>query len=265
MKTIYSMLKKERSRLVKIMEDAKNRLKGAPEGRLRIANKNNQMEFYLKSNSYESGRYLKKSERDIARAIAQKNYDECVVNRARERIKLIDMFTLKYQMTDIGSIHEKLNGYRKALIDVPVLSDQEYIRQWSNVQYEGKAFSDHAPEIITEGNERVRSKSEKIIADKLFGLGIAYRYEYPIVLNGNVRVYPDFTILKMPEREEVYLEHLGMMDDMEYINTFLYKLETYEKNGIYMGMNLFFTYETSKKPLNTRALDDFIRKVFVPE
>ena len=145
MKTIYSMLKKERSRLVKIMEDAKNRLKGAPEGRLRIANKNNQMEFYLKSNSYESGRYLKKSERDIARAIAQKNYDECVVNRARERIKLIDMFTLKYQMTDIGSIHEKLNGYRKALIDVPVLSNQEYIRQWSNVQYEGKAFSDYAP------------------------------------------------------------------------------------------------------------------------
>ena len=78
-------------------------------------------------------------------------------------------------------------------------------------------------------------------------------------------MYPDFTILKMPEREEVYLEHLGMMDDMEYINTFLYKLETYEKNGIYMGINLFFTYETSKKPLNTRVLDDFIRKVFVPE
>lgn len=265
MKTIYSMLKKERSRLVKIMEDAKNRLKGAPEGRLRIANKNNQMEFYLKSNSYESGRYLKKSERDIARAIAQKDYDECVVNRARERIKLIDTFILKYQMTDIGSIHEKLNEYRKALIDVPVVSDEEYVRQWLNVQYEGKAFSDHAPEIITEKNERVRSKSEKIIADKLFALGIAYRYEYPIILNGNVRVYPDFTILKMPEREEVYLEHLGMMDDMEYINTFLYKLETYEKNGIYMGINLFFTYETSKKPLNTRALDDFIRKVFVPE
>lgn len=54
-----------------------------------------------------------------------------------------------------------------------------------------------------------------------------------------------------------------MMDDMDYINTLLYKLETYERNGIYLGINLFFTYETSKKPPNTRALDDLLRKLFM--
>lgn len=265
MKTIHSMLKKERSYLVRITEEANNRLNGAPEGSLRIANKKNKLEFYLKSNTYESGRYLKKSESNIARAIAQRDYDKCVANRAKDRIKLIDTFIRKYQITDIGTIHENMNDYRKSLIDVAVVSDEEYVRQWLKVKYEGKAFSDHAPEIITEKNERVRSKSEKIIADKLSSLGIAYRYEYPIVLNGNVKMYPDFTILKMPAREEVYLEHLGMMDDMEYINTFLYKLETYERNGIYLGINLFFTYETSKKPLNTRTLDNFMRKLFMPE
>ena len=93
-------------------------------------------------------------------------------------------------------------------------------------------------------------------------LGIPYRYEYPLVLDGNVKVYPDFTILKMPERKEVYLEHLGMMDDMEYVNSTIYKLNTYEKNAIYLGVQLFVTYETSRKALNVRALDDMIKKVF---
>ena len=77
-----------------------------------------------------------------------------------------------------------------------------------------------------EKGERVRSKSEKIIADKLYMLGIPYRYEYPLVLDGN------------------------------------YKLNTYEKNAIYLGVQLFVTYETSRKALNVRALDDMIKKVF---
>lgn len=61
--------------------------------------------------------------------------------------------------------------------------------------------------------EYERSVSE----DESISQGIPYRYEYPLVLEGNVKVYLDFTILKMPEREEVYLEHFGMMDVEEII------------------------------------------------
>lgn len=96
-------------------------------------------------------------------------------------------------------------------------------------------------------------------------LGIPYRYECPITLEGSIKIYPDFTILKMPEREEVYLEHFGMMDDVNYVNTALYKLNTYERNGIYLGVNLFLTYETSRKPLNARALDEMIRKLWIED
>ena len=116
---------------------------------------------------------------------------------------------------------------------------------------------------MTERGERVRSKSEKIIADKLYMLGIPYRYEFPIVLEGNIKMYPDFTILKMPERKEVYLEHFGKLDDEAYINITIMKLNTYEKNGIYVGVNLFFTYETNRKALNVKALDKMLRTLFV--
>ena len=93
-------------------------------------------------------------------------------------------------------------------------------------------------------------------------LGIPYRYECPLVLGYDFTIYPDFTILKMPERKEVYLEHFGMLDDEEYFDRMLLKLNTYEKNGIYLGSNLFFTYETSVKPINTKALNNQLREWF---
>lgn len=118
---------------------------------------------------------------------------------------------------------------------------------------------------VTEKGERVRSKSEKIIADKLYMMGIPYRYEYPLVLNNGVIVYPDFTILRMPRRQEVYLEHFGMMDDMNYVDTTLFKINSYEKNDIYLGVNLFITYETSRQPFNTKKLNEMFKLLFCSE
>ena len=80
-----------------------------------------------------------------------------------------------------------------------------------------------------------------------------------------VRLYPDFTILNTAAKEEVYLEHFGMMDNKEYVETVIHKLNTYAKNGIVVGVNLFITYETSKNPLDIKALDTLIRKCFCTE
>lgn len=63
----------------------------------------------------------------------------------------------------------------------------------------------------------------------------------------------------------MYLEHFGKLDDKDYAETTLYKLNTYEKNGIYMGVNLFITYETGKKPLHAKALDGLLKKVLCVE
>ena len=66
-------------------------------------------------------------------------------------------------------------------------------------------------------------------------------------------------------REVVYLEHLGMMDDVQYVEKWLYKQNAYEKNGIILGVNLFITYETGKKPLDTKGLDILIKQRFLSE
>lgn len=265
MPTIETQLRKELNQLNRILEEAKKRLKNAPIGNLRISKKGNTVEYYYKNRADNNGkqRYMKKSEEKLVRGLAQRDYDTSIIKNAEERIKAIETFLEKYNRTSLKGVYRKTNGYRKELIVPFVISDEEYVKQWKAVEYKGKGFLEDALEIMTENGERVRSKSEKIIADKLHALGVPYRYEYPLVLDGNMKIYPDFTILRMPEREEIYLEHFGLMDDEGYVEKVMWKLNTYERNGIYLGINLFITYETGRNPLNTKTLDRLIRSLFV--
>ena len=117
--------------------------------------------------------------------------------------------------------------------------------------------------ILTEKGEAVRSKSEKIIADKLYMKGIPYVYEQPLYLKGYGYVVPDFKVLNIRTRKEYYLEHFGMMDDSEYLRKVLRKIETFQKNNIFPGDNLLMTFETSDSPLNTRILEELVKKYLV--
>lgn len=95
MQTIESALRKEMRQLEKIIEDAKVRLKTAPKGHLRIIKKRGGIEYYYKSdnnssivnqgngssgkNSSNNGRYMRKSEKNLARGIAQRDHDLHVI------------------------------------------------------------------------------------------------------------------------------------------------------------------------------------------
>lgn len=263
MNTISDMLMKEAKELEQVIRDTKERLEKAPKGYLRVRKWKNTVEYYYRENENTgNGKYLKKSEHHIAEKLAQRDYDKKLVEIATKRKKIIAEFLQNYEKIDPKDIYSKTKAYRRPLLHDAVLPDEEYINRWEAEMYKGKAFVQDAPIIVTEKGEQVRSKSEKIIADKLYFLGIPYKYECPLQLAGNITVYPDFTILKMPERREVYLEHFGMLDDESYLENILCKISTYEKSGIYPGVNLFITYETGRKPLNTRVLDGFLRELF---
>ena len=63
---------------------------------------------------------------------------------------------------------------------------------------------------------------------------------------------PDFTVLNIRKRKELYLEHFGMMDNPAYAEKAINKIQMYEQNGIYVGEKLMLTYETSKNPINPK-------------
>jgi hypothetical protein len=84
----------------------------------------------------------------------------------------------------------------------------------------------------TERGNLVRSKSEVIIADKLFARGVEYAYEQPLPLpNGRIR-YPDFTITDHARGVTFFWEHLGMLGDPGYRKRWERKLKDYLEAGI---------------------------------
>lgn len=282
MKYIEKLLMKEQDELEKYAAKVKERLKNVPRGRVRICKKGNRLEYYLKEEAKKTdtmdesldsiksskkkgnknGRYIRKKDEMLVKKIVQRDYDTKLLEKVEEKIGAIDEFLKKYKEADIVKVYENTNQYRRALLDDAMISDEEYVTNWECVDYEGKGFAEGDVEIYTDRGERVRSKSEKIIADRLNVLGIPYRYECPLLLNGSTKVYPDFTLLNIATREEVYLEHCGLMDYPAYVEILMYKLKSYERNGIYLGLNLFITYESSKYPLNAKIIDVLVENLF---
>lgn len=260
MQTVESMLRKEKTQLEEIIVDAKKRLQHAPQGNVHVVNKGNKVEFYLINSKQDShnGRYMRKSEMKLAKMIVQRDYDMKVVKTAEERLSAIEKFLNKYEKTSLSKLYHRTIKGRRELILADMLSDEEYIRQWQSEEYKGRTFEDARQIYITERGEHVRSKSEKIIADKLYLSGIPYKYEHPLMLR-NLLVYPDFTILRVKTRDEVYLEHFGLMDNSDYVASTMKKLNTYETNGIYLGVNLFATFETYQTPLGVETLENLIK------
>ena len=120
-------------------------------------------------------------------------------------------------------------------------------------KYEGNPFMEDTPVIMTERGERVRSKSEKIMADYFYRKNIPYKYECPLKLNDLI-IYPDFTILDVKRRQEKYLEHFGMMGDLDYVSNMMLKIATYEQNNIFIGDRLICTFESIRRPLSVSVL-----------
>lgn len=103
---------------------------------------------------------------------------------------------------------------------------------------ESKRYADQYKH-LTDRGEYVASKSEMMIANKLYSLGIHYEYEQEVVI-GNVHFRPDFTIYTKDGRV-FYWEHAGMMDDPEYRRRHEEKKAFYERNGIRLQENLIVT------------------------
>ena len=219
------------------------------------------MQYYHKTKTGDTcDHYIPTKNFKLAKALAQKNYDKLLIESLKKESRLLQTAINSYKKITLAErLFSLLHKKRQALITPVCLPDEQFAKFWQNIAYEKKPFSPEAPVLLTARNERVRSKSEIIIADTLNRLNIPYRYEFPINLkteNGDFRIFnPDFICLNQRTREEFLWEHFGMMDDADYATTAARKLRLYETNGIYPGKNLIISVETSELPINTRQIE----------
>lgn len=166
-------------------------------------------------------------------------------------------------ISKIDSELPKLHTQRQLLVTPVEPIWEKELAKWYDSEYHGKEFYEGTAEIVTEKGERVRSKSEKILADYFYRNNILYQYEKPLYLKGYGTIYPDFTFLSKKTRKEIYWEHEGMMDKPEYAKSAVKKIESYQRNGIHLGERLILTFETELTVLNSQIVEELVEKYLV--
>lgn len=261
MEQIRNLMKEREEYLIQLKREKEKALKTAPEGFLRVCSSGNRTQYYQRIDPKDfNGTYIKEKDINLAKELAQKDYDQKIIRTIEKELEGIKRYLSHDSRVNVEQVYESLHKERRKLI-VPIIEPEEdFIKRWRTVEYEGKGFSTDAPEFYTSREERVRSKSEWIIAELLEKEGIPYRYEYPIYLRGIGKIYPDFTVLHIRKRKELYWEHLGMMDKPDYAEKAINKIQMYEQNGIFPGEKLLITYETGKTPFNQKVIMKMIHK-----
>lgn len=236
-----------------------------PTGKIHIIkSRRGHAQFYLRTNPKDkSGVYIQKQKTEIIQKYLQKRYDEEIYNALEGERKALEKMLMKNGeiMHKIQSSYSSNTDEIKAYINPIDVSDEDYIKEWLGQKYERKPISENQVMWQTNRGEQVRSKSELTIANSLDKNGIPYKYECPFVLSNGKTIYPDFTLLNINNRKELYWEHRGMMDDVEYARHSVIRLKNLAKEGVVVGYNLFITEECAGCPLGTDEIERVIRTI----
>lgn len=245
-----------------------NQNKEIPQGHLRIAQlsqKTQKPQYYHYTNPKDKkGRFIPRKETKLAVQLAQKDYDISIIKLLKKQISQTRQY-LK-NINSIRACYTKLHPARQQLITPVTLTDKQYTEQWQNVSWQGRLFAQDEHYLLTNRNEKVRSKSEVLIANALAKHGIPYRYEYPQSLKNSqnkiITFYPDFLCLNIKTRDEYIWEHFGLMDNTDYAQKAVRKLQFYAQNKIFSGRNLIITMETQTEPLTPQFVETMIKEYF---
>ncbi len=256
---LRDLLLQREKELRRALKKAYRDLKKPVEGYLEVNVKNGSYYYthIIPENGEKHRSFIKQNDLERARIVQGFRYTRDFSIRAENEIKYIHKLLNYYDGACVEDLYSNLHPGRKVLVDPLMISDDEFAAKWSTQKSDFVNPHEVSNEFYTENNEIVRSKSEKIIADKLKLEGIPYKYEEPAIINGHP-FFIDFTILKKSTREEIYWEHFGLVDQSKYFDTMMDKLEIYEKHGIILHKNLIATYESQQHPLSSKQIAGII-------
>lgn len=230
-------LRKNRMRLERLRNEY-NRL---PEGDIFIVNKGKQCSYYfykdkktrsLRKNDEMTGKLIRK--RVLANTITALSIYCATLENAdcqfRKALEKTGKGRAVKTLARIGELPDR---------DRYILSPGEYA--WKYEDYPKNGYRREMLRYKTEKGIRVRSKSEKLIGDKLEKHGIVYRYEARLTIDGQ-DLYPDFMIMSRDGKIVVW-EHFGLMDNSDYFFRACRKIEYYRRAGFTQHTNLICTYE----------------------
>lgn len=259
-KEIVKILQERHELINSLLEPLKNKLANLPEGRIKIKRRRDKVYYYLTGNGDDTGEtVLGSEEMGLISDLVQKSYLNDVLYASKKECSFLEQILNNYPKTQMEDIYDTLSDERKRLVKPIITPIEQFVKEWEETPYKRKPIGDDVPVYMTLKGERVRSKSEQFIADRLFLNGIPYKYECPLKV-GNKVIHPDFTILRRSDRKIVYHEHLGRLDETKYTKLALPRITDYILNGFELGDKLFLSLESSESPLDIRVIDRMIEE-----
>ena len=254
-KNTIELLQKEQKILHKLIQDTEKKLARAPEGSVQVKRHGKGWQYFHRKNPQDkNGTYIPVADKGLAMALIQKKYLRDLLQAAHKQEDSIRRFLKEFDSKALINAYHKQGSARETLIKPIEVPDVVFTEEWQMTEYQAKPFREDVPMHMTLKGERVRSKSEVIIANTLKNLKIPYHYECPVTIRGKL-IHPDFTVLRIADRKEIFWEHLGMIDDFEYRNQALQRIQDYEAEGIFIGDRLIITAETYRKPLTAEIVE----------
>lgn len=262
---ILKELKGEHNRITRLQSIIMREIELSPDGSLRVCGKtgkSSQYYQYIKEDNekYPAGKYLNKEEADTIRKLAQKGYDEKLLEWVKKAERRLNSLINCYEHNTPELIYNSLSDIRRELVKPYYLPDDIFLKDWENKWILGRNSYKKKYSIVSQRGELVRSKSEKIIADKLYSERIPYVYEPEIQLENGDWLYPDFAALNVRTRKEHLFEHFGKMGDADYSRRNVKKIEEYALNGYVLGDGLLATFETEGNLFDPKYLDLLVKK-----
>jgi len=221
-------LKKEEEKLLNM----RAALDSMPKGKLYIRHRNEKCYFTL---------YFDARETSITK-------DKVLIE------ELLAKETLEKRIKISTIVCEQLSSMSKKMPDD--LSHNKELLLWQNSDYEKLEYKSEQLKYVTLRGDKVRSKSERVIANMLFKNKIAYRYE-PAFYIEEKTFYPDF-LIKTLDGEYIVWEHFGLMDNEEYYLHAINKIRKYRQAGFVQHKNLICTWEDDL--LDPSNLEDILLK-----
>jgi len=244
----------ELDQLEKSVRKNKRYIGTVPEGRLRITPCRGKYRYYFRSVGEEKERYMSKNQTDSIRKMVQMHYDEKMLKQIHQTRSAIDRFLKDYNPYAEEEVYEKMGKGRQELVDPVILPKDEYIERWyrehpgsQNCYYEEGKY-------VTDRGEKVRSKSEVLLANLFHRKGIPYQYEACLSLHGRDN-FPDFLLLNVKKRKTAIWEHFGLVDSEDYVQKNMKKLDEYERAGYQVGVDVLFSMEFEGCPLDVKEAE----------
>ena len=245
------------------------RLKESPirkqKGHLIVSTTRGVVRFYQVTGNGKTRKRSYTADTSLIEKLSTKNYEDALLQAAVREKRQLEMCLSHLQKSransDVENVLETIAEPIRVFVKPEVETDEGYARKWQS-QWNKLIPKDCNHPYKTMKGDYVRSKSEALIADRLYALGIPYFYEQAGIfdeINGCV-IHPDFYVLNKRTKKEYVWEHCGIMDNSTYCNTTLHRLKIFTENGFIQGKNLLFSYETGQTPLNIDYIELLINE-----